>query len=174
MRSIAWEKIIDAREQTVNQLAEAAYARDLQLSDWGFLGFDRNSGGGGFLWFSDRQALFAFIGDHGAFFPASYEPNAFMVSQVTQAITANMQHGFLDDTAAIERLNVALQHTTKIKWFGSFASLCNDDTSFAREVRTWYYDRCDTDCDDTFAPHSEPIPADDRADFAEALQEYGA
>jgi hypothetical protein len=176
MSSQVWEDMITAHKNNVEQLAEDAHFRDVELTNWGFLSFDDASGAGAFMWFADRATLLDFLGTQLVFLDAPSAQTAFTLSQVTQAIIANLQHGFFDETTTIERLNVALKQMVEIRWIGSFASLCNENTPFTRSIRAWYYDRCDIDdidFDEPYASRVEPIPPDERSEFAEAIQEYG-
>ena len=66
-----------------------------------------------------------------------------------------------------ERLNQALKGYAQIVWCGRFGELLSKDTTFAKEVRAWFWSIRGRRND------RAPISNDQALRFAECLQEYG-
>jgi hypothetical protein len=167
----------DEYERRTEAASKAAAAAHDQVPESGFWGFESygdapgamGGGVGGFLWFTTRDAMLDFIGDHLTFFspgPASADHEA--VAAEVQRIAAAVAGDELSPDEGMEQANAALRRFSQIRWWGPCDELLEGEGSFVAEVRTWWRAK-----EGNMDGGGEPIAPTERSAFLAALDTWG-
>lgn len=165
-------------EAAYEEATQRGYERTALPDDYGLFSYLDippamcGSGVGGFLWFSDREGMLAYVKDY-----LSWDPTRVSRPEPIDVERARAAHGVLaaearpDDAATLEAVNRALAGLHQITWWGPFRELLGGDGEYVRQLRT---DFRVCDADEEESPQSgRPIGEGELDAFRLFLREYG-
>lgn len=169
----------EARVEAAQQAYMSANGREPQDTDWGLLTTD--DGGGSpapshrlFAWFETREQLLDFIASElilSASEPPEQDEAEPAIAEAA-ALVSKVRAGAIGHAELVDALADRVASSQVLNWVGTFEELCTGDGAEVRRVRSEYWWSREDDHDED-GPQP-PIEEDDREDFVEFLQTYGA
>jgi hypothetical protein len=164
-------------DEEYHEVNTEVQSREPQPGDWGFFScLDRpaccGGGVGGFSWFDDQQAMYAFIHDYFAWAPVILDGPTERNETFGPDVQALFDDESLvaDESRLREAFNEVFTGEFQIRWWGPFSGLLEDAGELPSEVRASFWQEHAGEDDEA---QRKPIPGDIVPEFVEFIRYYG-